>query len=255
MENLTEQKVKLNNSNVIKNISSDQKEILFNIMMLYNNGQPFECDITASSLKFYEKKKSDRYTIPEPKLLFDVYPQQEKIKEIKPFQKLPIEDNSLESIVVDLPFVISPKTCASMKNNEKGSCMIAKRFASFYPYQELYDTIYWFMNECNRVLKEDGIIVWKMQDTISGSIFHNSVEFSKLCAQDLGMYLIDEFFLIAKARLISSSRIKKQQHARKYTSSFLVIKKNKKLGEKFSPLKMLEFCKKNVFEGKKYEFK
>jgi hypothetical protein len=247
--------IKLNNSNVIKNISYDQKEILYNIMQLYNNGEPYDCDITASSLKFYEVKKSDKYIIPEPKLLFDVYPQQEKIKQIKPFHKLPLEDNSIGSMVVDLPFVISPKTCASMKTDKDNSCLIARRFASFYPYQELYDTIYWFINECNRVLKDDGIVVWKMQDTISGSIFHNSVEFSKICAQDLGMYLIDEFFLIAKARLISSAKIKKQQHARKYTSSFLVIKKNKKLGEKFSPLKMLQFCKENVFEGKEYEFK
>lgn len=62
---------KINNSNVIKNISYDQKEILFNVMKLYNNGEPFDCDITASSLKFYEQKKNDKYFIPEPKYLFD----------------------------------------------------------------------------------------------------------------------------------------------------------------------------------------
>lgn len=248
-------KEKLNNSNVIKNISYDQKEILYNIMQLYNNGKPFDCDTTASTLKFYEQKPNDKYIIPEPKLLFDVFPQMGKIKQITPFQKLPIEDNSLNSIVVDLPFVISPKKCNSMINEDKRSCIIAKRFASFYPYQELYDTIYWNIKECERVLTDGGIIVWKMQDTISGSISHNSVEFSKLCAQDLGMYVIDEFFLVAKARLISSSKIKKQQHARKYTSSFLVIKKDKKLGQKYSPINILKYCKENVFEGLKYEIK
>ena len=44
-------------SNVIKSISFDQKEILYNIMHLHNNGLPFECDITYSSGKFYEPKK------------------------------------------------------------------------------------------------------------------------------------------------------------------------------------------------------
>ena len=48
---------KLNNSNVIKNISYDQKEILWNIMQLYNQGRPFDCDMTASKLKFYEYSK------------------------------------------------------------------------------------------------------------------------------------------------------------------------------------------------------
>lgn len=47
----------LNNSTIIKNISFDQKEILWNIMQLHNNGNPFECDITASSLNFYKVSK------------------------------------------------------------------------------------------------------------------------------------------------------------------------------------------------------
>lgn len=38
---------------LIKNISTDQSEILKWIIDLYNNGEPFVCDITASELKFY----------------------------------------------------------------------------------------------------------------------------------------------------------------------------------------------------------
>ena len=49
-------KEKLNNSNVIRDISFDQKEILYNIMRLYNDGKPFDCDMTASELKFYQSK-------------------------------------------------------------------------------------------------------------------------------------------------------------------------------------------------------
>ena len=33
---------------VIKSISYNQHEILYNIMQLYNNGKPFECDMTYS---------------------------------------------------------------------------------------------------------------------------------------------------------------------------------------------------------------
>lgn len=248
-----EKDIKLDNSNVIKNISFDQKEIIWNIMQLYNNGQPIDCDMTASSLKFYEPKKSDKYNIPEPKILFDVYPQQDRIQKITPFGKLPLEDNSIHSIMVDLPFVISPKTCASF--NVEGTNMIAKRFSSWYPYMEAYENMYWWIQECNRVLDDGGILIYKMQDTISGSIFHSFIEFAKICAQNLDMYMIDEFILEAKARLIASSKIKQQQHARKFTSNFLVFKKDNKLGSKFNPLKIYEQCKNNVFEGKKWEYK
>jgi hypothetical protein len=47
----------LNNSNVIKNISTNQSKILYDIMTLHNDGKPFEADMTASKLKFYKPKK------------------------------------------------------------------------------------------------------------------------------------------------------------------------------------------------------
>ena len=62
----------INNANVIKNISSDQSEILKWIMDLYTEGKPFECDITASELKFYGNRKGNKYNIPEPSILMDV---------------------------------------------------------------------------------------------------------------------------------------------------------------------------------------
>ena len=100
---------KLNNTTIIKNISFDQKEILHNIMMMHNDGKPYEVDITASSLGFYKQKKNDKYVIPEPKILMDVFPQREDIIKIEPYKPLPLEDNSVESVVCDLPFVVSPK--------------------------------------------------------------------------------------------------------------------------------------------------
>ena len=48
----------LNNTTIIRNISFDQKEILYNIMNLHNEGKPFEADMTASTLGFYKNKKT-----------------------------------------------------------------------------------------------------------------------------------------------------------------------------------------------------
>ena len=47
---------KLNNANIIKNVSYDQTEILHNIGIIYNNGSDqFDADMTASTLGFYGK--------------------------------------------------------------------------------------------------------------------------------------------------------------------------------------------------------
>ena len=249
------QEEKLNNSNVIRNLYYDQKEILYHIMQLHNNGKPFDCDITASTLNFYKNSKNEQFIIPTPKYLFDVYPQSEEIQKITPFEKLPLEDNSIESIVIDLPFVIGPKTCASAKDPKKGSLIIQKRFASFYPYNELLENIYWWIQEAYRVLKDDGICVFKMQSTVSGGVQIWSDPFSFMCAQSLGFYVKDEFVLSAKSRLISSTKIKKQQHARKYTSSFYVFEKNNKKANKTNLFKILENCQNQNLEGKIFELK
>ena len=245
----------LDNTNIIRNISFDQSEILYNIMQLYNNGEPFECDITASELKFYKRTKGDNYDIPEPKILMDVYPQRDDIFKITPFEKLPLEDESVSSIVVDLPFVISPHTSPSATENKDGSMLIFKRFSGFYPVGEMYENYYWWMKECQRVLKKNGIIVWKTQSTISGGISHSTEEFSFMCANKLGLYTIDKFYLEAKARLISKGKYKKQCHARKYTSSFYVFQKDDNLAKKTDYFKLLDEYTNIDLEHKVWEVK
>lgn len=243
------------NNTIIKNISHSQTEILQNIMTLHNNGEPFECDITASTLKFY-LDKNGKERIPLPKYLFDVYPIDERVQKITPFERLPFEDNTLQSIVCDLPFVISPKKCKSVVEKKEGANMISNRFSSFYPMEELIENIYWWIKECYRVLKKDGILVWKMQSTVSGGRQVWASPFSFLVADKTGFYVADEFILEAKARLIpGKEKMNKQQHARKYTSTFWVFVKDSKKYKVNSPLNLLKRCEETVFEGKKWEVK
>ena len=63
----------IRNKNSIKTISYDQTEILSWIMRLYNNRQPFDCDLTASKCIFWK-------SLPKPEHLFDVNPQIEGVK-------------------------------------------------------------------------------------------------------------------------------------------------------------------------------
>lgn len=240
----------ITNDNIIKNISFDQSEILWNIMKLYNDNKPFECDMTASELKFYGKGRG-AYEIPVPKILFDVYPQSENIQKIEKWGNLPLEDNSIHSIVIDLPFVISPANSPSAKNPKKGSQLIANRFSAYYPVDNLYASYYHWIKEAYRVLDEGGILVFKEQSMISGGIRHNSDEFSFMAAHKIGFKMIDKFILQAKARLISNAKMKNgQQHSRSYTSQFLVfIKEKKRKSKEFNYFDLLDWCEEECQNG------
>ena len=244
---------KLSNATIIRNISYDQTEILHNIAKLYNGGNDqFDCDMTASSLGFYGDVHGGKYNIPEPKILMDVYPQREDIIKIERWGPLPLEDNSIHSIVIDLPFVISPELAPSAVNKKEGASLIYNRFAGYYPVDNLYLSYYHWLAEAYRVLDKDGICIFKCQSCISGGIRHNIEEFSFMAAQRLGFKMEDKFTLLAKARLISPGKYKNgQQHSRSFTSQFLVfIKDTRKRRKKdFFFEDMLNRCEVESDEG------
>ena len=226
-------------NDVIRSIGYNQHEILYNIMQMHNDGKPFDCDPTYSIGNFYGKFNITKVNgetieieIPAPKYKFDVCPQVEGVEKIEPLGKLPLEDNSIDSICIDLPFVIS---CGPSMNtpdvdengNKVKNNLISRRFASYYPVAELLKSYKHFLKESYRVLKEDGILVWKTQGTISGSKFLVSPYYSRLIAESIGFDSLDEFILLAKNRLVSG-KINKQQHARSFHSYFLVFKKSLK---------------------------
>ena len=218
-------------SELIRSISYSQKEILYNIMQLHNNGNGFDCDITYSSGKFYSNNK-EAINVPQPKIKMDVSPMFEDVIKIEPFKPLPLDDNSIESIVIDLPFVIAPRDLKS----KEGSNVMINRFSSFYPMDELFANYYFWLKEAYRVLKEDGICVFKCQATITSTRQLMTPEFSWMLATSCGFYTLDQFFLLAKNRL-HSGKIKKQQHARKFTSTVYVFKK----GMEKKKIKYLDF--------------
>ena len=228
---ITEESVdenKLSNATIIRNTSYDQTEILHNIGTLYNGGSDqFDADMTASSLGFYNGCHGGKYNIPEPKILMDVFPQRDDIIKIERWGSLPLNDGSIHSIVIDLPFVISPENAPSAVSKKEGASLIFKRFAGYYPVDNLYLSYYHWLSEAYRVLDKDGICIFKCQSCISGGIRHNIEEFSFMAAQRLGFKMEDKFTLLAKARLISPNRYKSgQQHSRSYTSQFLVFIKD-----------------------------
>lgn len=221
---------------VVRSISYDQHEILYNIMQMHNNGEPFECDITYSSGKFYGRYKIDTLNgekkeieIPYPRLKYDVCPQFEDVIKITDGESLPIDSDSINSIVIDLPFVVSPHNAPSVVNgtNSNKSNIIFKRFSSYYPWYTMPQSYEHWLSEAYRVLKNNGICIFKTQSTISGGKNIMMPYFSWMVAEKCGFYTLDEFIILAKNRL-HSGKIKKQEHARKFHSHFFVFKKSTK---------------------------
>jgi hypothetical protein len=67
----------------------------------------------------------------------DVFPMFDDVIKIEPLKPLPLEDNSIGSIVSDLPFVIAKRNLVS---KERSNVMI-NRFSSFYPTDELFENL------------------------------------------------------------------------------------------------------------------
>lgn len=229
-------------TNIIKSVNYSQHAILKDIIDLHMNGEPFDVDPTYSVGNFYGKfkrkvqektedgrlvEKEEEFEIPQPKYKFDVDPQVDGCEKLDPWGDWPLEDESVRYINFDPPFVIGPRDCASMSNGRKDSNIIGKRFSSYYPVAELLSSYYHHLQQAHRVLKEDGLIVFKCQNTTTGGKELNSTSWVWLCASSLGFEVLDKFTLVSKQRLISG-KVKKQQHARKYDSCFYVLKKNPK---------------------------
>lgn len=224
----------------IKSVNDDQHAILRDIMNLHNGGRPFECDLTYSIGNFYGKftcvettvgddgtpfEQKVEYEIPQPKYKFDVDPQVEGCEKFDPWGDIPLADNSIDSLVIDPPFVIGPRDSASVFNGRKGSNAIQKRFSSYYPRYEMFASYEHLMKIAYRVLKPGGVLVFKSQNVISGGINLMTSYYTCTLAEKYGFYIKDEFVLTAKNRLISG-KVNEQQHSRRYHSFFHVFVKD-----------------------------
>ena len=217
---------------IIKNLGYNQHEILDNIQKLYLDGKPIDLDITYSKGAFYGKfkvKEADgetrEITIEQPRLKFDVFPLSEDVQKIEPLKPLPLDDLSIDSMMIDLPFIVRPTKPDTSITDETGSKMF-NRFQGFHTPDDMYETYWFWIREAYRVLKVGGTLLFKIQNTIYGGINHNTEFFSFMCAERAGFVTEDTFVLGAKSRMISPF-MTKQLHARKFTSTFFVFKKHK----------------------------
>jgi hypothetical protein len=212
----------LNMKEVIKSVSYNQSEILYNIKKLYNNGNDYECDPTFSIGNFYSKSRT--YPVAPPQYKFDVNPIVDGVNKIELFGVLPLDDCTIQSIVIDLPFVVSSGKSLTAPNEK--SVIISNRFSCYHSVNDMLKSYRHFISEAFRILKYGGICVVKTQRTINSKKTIMTPEIAWKFAEKKGFETLDRFTLISKKRLLSG-KVKHQEHSRSFDSQFYVFKKKK----------------------------
>lgn len=203
----------------IRSIYFDQQEILNNILFLHNKNNPLDLDCTYSKGVFYKGGK-----VRKPRLKTDKFPQTPDTIEADS-TNLPFANSIVSSIMFDPPFIIHGK----VKETKRNSCIMFKRFSGYENYEQLKNHYYFTLKECFRVLNDEGIVIMKIQNTVSSGKQHMTHYFTIKSAIEIGFYVLDEFVLLNKQKITSfGGKWKEQQHAMKHHSFFLVFKKTNK---------------------------
>jgi hypothetical protein len=108
---------------------------------------------------------------------------------------------------------------------DNDSNKINKRFGVYPSEAELNQFYVDSIKEAYRVLKTNGVLIFKCQDKVSSGKQYMSHCFIYNEAIKQGFYAKDLFILLAKNRLVADWQAKNQKHARKYHSYFWVFVK------------------------------
>lgn len=203
---------------LIKSISYDEQEIIKSILKLHCNNKDIECDPTYSKGNFYKKG------LTKPKYKFDLYPQLEEVIKANA-ENLPLDNESINVLMFDPPFLATKGKSLEIENT---SNKINKRFGVYPTEKKLHQFYINALKEFHRILKPDGILIFKCQDKVSGGKQYFSHHFIMTEAEKLGYYIKDMFILLAKNRIVADWQLKNQKNARKFHSYFLVLEKSNK---------------------------
>ena len=203
-------------ADLVKSIGYDQSEIIRNILKLHVPEGRIDCDATFSTGAFY--KGTD---IALPQYRFDISPQRSDVIQADA-RHLPLADNSISCMMLDPPFLATKGESL----NSNGGNIINRRFGVYPDEKSLHRCYSDMLAEAYRVLKPDGILIFKCQDKVSSGKQYMSHVYIMNEAVRIGFYPKDLFILLAKSRLVAEWQKRNQKHSRKYHAYFIVLQKS-----------------------------
>jgi len=190
-------------------VFDNEQNLLKAILKIHNNNQDIDLDPMFNKGNFYK----DKLNI--PKYTYDINANKEQYlcKQGDATNLIEIENNSIQCEILDPPFMFG--THGQTKNN-----IINKRYTMFDSWNELEKLYKAILIESKRVLKKNGILIFKCQDyTDSKTTMTHCLVYK--WALELGFYAKDLAILIKPNKIYNGNT--NQRHLRKVHTYFWVF--------------------------------
>lgn len=204
---------------VLSSFASGNADVFPKILKLHVPEGAVIADVTYGSGVFWKNVDLSKYTLKSSDIATGV-----------DCRRLPYSDESLDAVVLDPPYMEG--LLRSNSNHKAGN-------GSFSAFREYYsngdeksqgpkwhaavtDLYFKAGKEALRVLKENGVVIVKCQDEVSANRqWLTHIEIVNFYTQ-IGFYTKD-LFVVTRLNKAGITRLKKQVHARKNHSYFLVF--------------------------------
>ena len=192
-----------------KSVFENEQELLKALIDIHLDGKDIECDPMYFKGNFYKDG------VNPPKYKFDLNPQVEGVKK-HDAAFLPFENSSLDSIILDPPFLFGI-------HGKTKDYYSSKKYTIFQDERDMRTTYWAIIQEAGRVLKKGGTLIFKCQDYTDSKttithcyVYHIATEIEGFYAKDLA--------ILVKPNKITNPNTR-QRHLRKIHTYFWVFKK------------------------------
>ena len=190
----------------VKSVFTDEQELLSSILSIHNDGNPIELDPMFHKGGFYKEK------VAMPKYIFDIHPLKEFCAQGNA-ENLPFDDNSISCMILDPLFLFG------IHGNTKRYC-VSMSMGILENYQELERHYKAILTESYRILKYNGVLIFKCQDyTDSKSTMTHCLIYN--WAKEIGYYAKDIAILVRANKIFNPKT--QQRHLRKVHTYFWVF--------------------------------
>lgn len=189
---------------------TNEQECIKALIDIHNKGNDIECD------PMYFKGNFWKNGLNKPKYRFDINPQEGIDCEYGDATNLPLENKSINSIILDPPFLFGI-------HGQAQNYYSAKTHTIFKNFEELEQCYKGILAEAYRVLNKKGICIFKCQDyTDSKTTMTHCYVWQ--WTRELGFYVKDLAILnIPKSKVYNGNTT--QRHLRKVHTYFWVLSK------------------------------